>query len=127
MTMTDTRRAELEQRLLKERDRVLQRLERHDESIATSDEDGDLTTYPLHLADEGTDTMEQEKDLMLRSKEGDHLQLIDSALRKLYREPEQFGVCENCGEPIPDERLDLVPWTRYCLKCVESGATPAAD
>lgn len=125
--MTDTRRAELEQRLLKERDRVLQRLERHDESIATSDEDGDLTTYPLHLADEGTDTMEQEKDLMLRSKEGDHLQLIDSALRKLYREPERFGICENCGEPIPDERLDLVPWTRYCLKCVESGATPAAD
>lgn len=125
--MTDTRRAELEQRLLKERDRVLQRLERHDESIATSDEDGDLTTYPLHLADEGTDTMEQEKDLMLRSKEGDHLQLIDSALRKLYREPERFGVCENCGEPIPDERLDLVPWTRYCLKCVESGATPAVD
>lgn len=27
---------------------------------------------------------------------------------------ETFGLCANCGERIPDERLEAVPWTRYC-------------
>lgn len=124
--MTDEQRNLLERRLVQERDRVLQRAGRHEESIANSDNDGDLTTYPLHLADEGTDTMDQEKDLLLRSREGQHLDLIDTALRKIYKKPESYGICENCGRPIPYERLELVPWARFCLSCVQQPATPDA-
>lgn len=25
-----------------------------------------------------------------------------------------FGLCATCGVQIPDERLEAVPWTRYC-------------
>lgn len=125
--MTDEQRNLLERRLVQERDRVIQRAGRHEESIANSDNDGDLTTYPLHLADEGTDTMEQEKDLLLRSREGQHLDLIDSALRKIYKQPEAYGICENCGGPIPYERLELVPWARFCLNCVQQPAPPPGE
>lgn len=124
--MTEEQRNQLERRLVLERDRVLQRAGRHEESIASSASDGDLTTYPLHLADEGTDTMDQEKDLMLRSREGQHLELINEALRKIYKQPETYGICENCGRPIPHDRLELVPWARFCLDCVEQPATPPA-
>ncbi len=117
--MTDEQRSTLEARLVEERDRVIARAGRHEEDIARSDDDGDLTTYPLHLADEGTDTMEQETDLLLRSRDGDHLGLIDEALRKLYKQPEQYGLCENCGKAIPYDRLELVPWARFCIDCVQ--------
>ena len=113
-------RETLEKRLVEERQRVADRAGRHDEDIASSDEDGDITLYPLHLADEGTDTMEQEKDLLMRSRDGDHMALIDNALRKIYKEPERYGICENCGREIPYERLEMVPWARFCLECVQN-------
>ena len=28
-----------------------------------------------------------------------------------------FGVCEDCGGPIPLPRLRAVPWARHCLGC----------
>ncbi len=124
--MTDEQRSTLERRLVEERERVVQRAGRHEEAIAGSDDDGDLTLYPLHLADEGTDTMEQEKDLLLRSRDGSHMALIDNALRKIYKEPERYGVCENCGTEIPYDRLEMVPWTRFCMDCVAQGGSTSA-
>lgn len=26
-----------------------------------------------------------------------------------------YGRCQVCGVPIPDERLDAIPWTRACV------------
>jgi len=117
-SLTDEQRSTLEKRLVEERQRVAERAGRHDDEIASSDQDGDLTTYPLHLADEGTDTMEQEQDLLMRSRDGQHMALIDNALRKVYKESDRYGICENCGRDIPYERLEMVPWTRFCLECV---------
>ena len=107
----------LEKRLLKERERALKALRHLDEAVAPPGADGDLTTYPLHLADEGTDTMEQEQSFLLLSKEGRLLIDIDEALRTLYKEPERFGKCINCNSIIAFERLDLVPWARLCVDC----------
>ncbi len=112
--MDKKQRDHLEQRLLQERERAIKALRQLDND---DDEDGSLTTYPFHLADEGTDTMEQEKEFLLRSVEGRLMIDIDEALRTLYKEPERFGKCMNCGREIAFERLDLVPWTRFCLEC----------
>lgn len=106
----------LEKRLLRERERVIKALRQLDDSLDPGG-DGDLTTYPLHLADEGTDTMEQEQSLLLLSKEGRLLIDIDEALRTLYKESERFGKCINCNGEIAFERLDLVPWARLCVDC----------
>lgn len=27
-----------------------------------------------------------------------------------------YGVCEVCGRPIPDERLEIRPWTARCVQ-----------
>ena len=27
--------------------------------------------------------------------------------------------CKKCGEPIPKERLEVVPNTEHCIKCVD--------
>lgn len=33
------------------------------------------------------------------------------------RAPLQFGLCERCGKPIPKERLEAIPYARYCVAC----------
>jgi DnaK suppressor protein len=32
---------------------------------------------------------------------------------------EEFGVCLECGEPIPAKRLMALPWAALCLQCQE--------
>jgi DnaK suppressor protein len=42
---------------------------------------------------------------------------IDAALRRLRSEPEDFGLCLECEEPIADKRLTLMPFSEYCVSC----------
>jgi DnaK suppressor protein len=108
-----------EKRLLEERRRVLKELGHHDELFNKSDQaaDGDLSTYSFHMADQGTDAMEREKAFLFASQEGRFLWHIDQALRRLYKSPETFGKCHNCGQEIAFERLDALPHARYCIEC----------
>jgi DnaK suppressor protein len=104
-----------EKRLLDERRRVLKELGHHDDSMQASD--GDLSSYSFHMADQGTDAMEREKAFLMASKEGRFLWHIDQALRRLYKSPETFGKCLNCGQDIAFDRLDALPHARYCIEC----------
>ena len=40
---------------------------------------------------------------------------IDAALERVAAGA--YGVCEACGSPIGDERLDALPATRRCIAC----------
>lgn len=42
---------------------------------------------------------------------------IDRALARLAAEPEDFGLCEECEEPIPARRLEVMPWALRCAPC----------
>lgn len=114
--MTKKQLDHLEQRLLKERQRAVKAVRQLEDNTTPQDEDGDLTNYPFHLADEGTDTQEQEQNYQLLSQEGRLLYDIDDALRTLYKEPERYGRCLECDQEISQERLDVVPWAKYCLE-----------
>lgn len=119
--MKATKRKTIENRLLEERKAALEVLGRLDDSVrgTTDSDDGELSNYPQHLADEGTDTMEQEKTFLLASAEGRRLYQIDEALRRLYKEPEKFGKCGVCGKDIAAARLDLIPWATTCAEHAE--------
>ena len=108
-----------EKRLQDERQRVMRELDRADETFGASMQasDGDLSTYSFHMADQGTDAMEREKAFLMASKEGRFLWHIDEALRRLYRSPETFGKCHQCGNEIAFDRLDALPHARYCIDC----------
>jgi DnaK suppressor protein len=45
------------------------------------------------------------------------LRLIDAAFGRLDRA--EFGNCEECGEPVPTKRLEVVPRAAYCVGCQE--------
>src|SRR2546427_3482050 len=106
MALTGTQRKHLEARLLEERTRVVDALARYNR--ATRD------TVQQEPGDRGTDTADQERDVVNAARETAELAEIDAALERLYQRPEQYGRCERSGKPIPFERLDLVPWARTC-------------
>lgn len=121
MPMTKKKLAHFEQRLLEEREKIVRQLARFGESMSDTlqGSDGDLSAYSFHMADQGTDAMEREKAFLFASKEGRLLYHIDQALRRLYKTPESYGVCEECEKNISEERLDALPHARLCINCKE--------
>lgn len=117
--MTKKNLDHFEKRLLEERKRVLKELDHHDEAFGSTQQgaDGNLSAYSFHMADQGTDAMEREKAFLFASQEGRFLWHLDEALRRLYRSPETFGKCHNCGNEIAYERLDALPHARFCIDC----------
>jgi DnaK suppressor protein len=45
---------------------------------------------------------------------------VDRALERLAAGT--FGGCEECAAPIPDERLEAIPWASTCVSCAEAPA-----
>ena len=41
------------------------------------------------------------------------------ALRRLELYPEDYGICGDCGDPIPMGRLLAKPAARLCIPCME--------
>jgi len=48
------------------------------------------------------------------------LREIEAALRRIADDPDDFGLCETCSEPIPARRLELLPWVRLCIECQQA-------
>jgi RNA polymerase-binding transcription factor DksA len=113
--------AHLEQRLLAERARVMKELGYYGESFNNTlqGSDGDLSSYSFHMADQGTDTMEREKQFLFASQEGRYLWHVNEALRRIYGSPDTFGTCHSCGQEIAFDRLDALPHARLCIACKE--------
>ncbi len=44
------------------------------------------------------------------------LKRVQAALRRIDDEPEMFGLCAECEEPI-GKRLDLLPYVELCVEC----------
>jgi DnaK suppressor protein len=52
------------------------------------------------------------------SKTRVRLARLEEALKRVD-EDEEFGLCLDCGEPIPMARLKAMPETAYCVDCAE--------
>lgn len=50
-------------------------------------------------------------------------QIVD-ALRRLHDEPDEFGLCDACSEPIPARRLELMPFAKLCVPCQSQAEGP---
>ncbi|MEP6743286.1 MAG: TraR/DksA family transcriptional regulator [bacterium] len=59
------------------------------------------------------------KELLVSMSDNDRqlLNLIDEALERM--DDSGYGKCVRCGQPLPDKRLEAVPWARHCVRCQE--------
>jgi DnaK suppressor protein len=62
-----------------------------------------------------TQVFEQQRDLALRDRSSQQLELVEAALARL--EAGTFGTCLRCGKAIAPARLEALPWAAYCIEC----------
>ncbi len=67
--------------------------------------------FSLHMADAGTDEFDRDFALSMMSSDQNAAFEIDAALTRIR--DGSFGICELSGEPIEEERLAAIPWTRF--------------
>lgn len=111
--MTPKQRAAHRQVLLALRERVVgqgpARIEpnrRDPASTGVADEDAQALSEMLQVL--ASQRNRGQADLLAR---------IDAALRKLASAPDDFGLCEDCEEPIAERRLALMPYAALCPAC----------
>ncbi|MDZ7260536.1 MAG: TraR/DksA C4-type zinc finger protein [candidate division KSB1 bacterium] len=104
--------------LLEKRQELLDEMEQFKNrglSSTIRDASGEHSTYTYHMADQGTDTDEQEKAFFFASINGNLLYHLDRALERIA--DGTYGLCVGCGKPISRERLEAVPHARLCIAC----------
>ncbi|MDD9371239.1 MAG: TraR/DksA C4-type zinc finger protein [Acidimicrobiales bacterium] len=84
----------------------------HDEP--EEDSSAELSHIDQHPADAGSDAFEREKEFSILEQVEAELADVDRALGRL--DQGTYGRCEACGEPIADERLDVLPAARFCVQ-----------
>ena len=107
------------ERLVRERadlegtvDRIRERL-----AVPQRDSGGEIALVDQHPADAASETEARELDLARQTMFEAKIALIDEALVRLERG--EYGRCAVCGRQIPEERLELVPETPYCVEDAE--------
>jgi RNA polymerase-binding protein DksA len=107
------------ERLLEERRRVRAAIDNlHVENPGSlEDETGELVSGSAdqHPADTATETFERELAVTLEDNSEAVLGAIDRALARI--EEGTYGICVNCGKPIPAERLEALPYAELCIDC----------
>ncbi len=75
----------------------------------------DRSTYSLHMADHGTDSMEKEKSQLLAQRGSDYIEYLHEAQQRI--EEGTFGICRICKGEIGRARLEAVPAATQCISC----------
>lgn len=72
-------------------------------------------------ADWAEQAVERENDEVLNALGDASDQELAEVLKALQRiESDQYFYCENCGERIPVQRLQAMPYTSLCVGCAEN-------
>ena len=68
-----------------------------------------------HDPEGSTVSVERNNEMaLLAAAESSLVELMDARIRL---DKGTYGVCENCGNPIPAERLEIRPEARFCVSC----------
>lgn len=83
-----------------------------DLSDEEQNQDTELSSVDQHPADSGTETFDFERDQSIAESIDAELREVAEALDRLQQGT--YGRCEADGAPIPAERLEALPATRWC-------------
>jgi DnaK suppressor protein len=72
-------------------------------------------TSDNHLAETATATLGREIDYTLGDNAEQVISEIDGALKRI--DDGTYGTCTNCGDGIPQARLEASPWASLCIDC----------
>ncbi len=103
--------------ILEKRKQIIEELELMNETL-NDNSGGDYfeenSPYSLHM-EQGTDTMEKEKNYLLAARQRKFLEYLDDAIKRIDRGV--YGFCQDCGKLIDKARLEAVPHAQLCITC----------
>lgn len=68
--------------------------------------------------DDAVDAQERDQEQLIVATQQPMLDEIDAALKRI--EDGTYGRCTVDGEPIPEKRLEAIPWASLCIKDQEA-------
>jgi DnaK suppressor protein len=101
-------------------------VEKRDELLATlarlmnsrKEYDGQLTAGDfIDEVDDAQREISAYGHYSLIERKNRELQKVEYLIERIKKEEEGFGICEECGQPIPKERLIVVPEATLCVNC----------
>lgn len=101
---------EIVQKLLVVKSKILQEVTQkvRSESDSLKFEIGDI--YDI-----ASNERERELSLTLGDRDREKLSEIEDAFERI--KDNTYGQCEECGEPVAEDRLRALPFTRVCVEC----------
>ena len=103
-------------RLQKARAEIVDDIARDEAHLAVGPEDrGEDSTLSQHPADVASELFARESVMTIDRRLRSQLAGIDEALRQVR--DGRYGICEDCGRAIPQERLDALPQAVRCIEC----------
>lgn len=110
--MDKKRKEYYRKKLEAKRDDLMRHMAAEEEAGRAADED-----TSQDIGDKAANSYTKEFLFSQSDNEREQLHLVEDALARLSNA--DFGVCEACGEPVQQKRLEAVPWARHCIECQE--------
>lgn len=104
------RYAQVKEKLLKQRQELLQEVSNSYEICREIGQDG----VP-DIGDMSSVAYNREVLFHLSENQRRRIQDIDVALEQI--EKGEYGICMGCGEGISPRRMEVRPFSRYCIEC----------
>lgn len=104
-------------KLMVRKEELQNNISRHSESAFRKEgkeETGDVSAYSQHTADIDNEAFDRDFAISRLGAEQEELAEISIAIERMKKGT--YGICEITGKPIPAERLNKVPFTRYSLE-----------
>jgi DnaK suppressor protein len=79
------------------------------------DQDQEKGSLGNHIADDGSNVAEAERIVTVSEDFQQILAQVNGALERMSEG--NYGVCQRCGKPIGEERLEAFPYVAYCIEC----------
>jgi DnaK suppressor protein len=117
MTSTEARqttamRARLRERAAQLRDEIQHTLERSSDETHVR-----IAEQARDAEDDSFSNLIVDLNLAEIDRDADELRRIDTALARLSEG--SYGLCEDCGQRIPEARLEAEPTALRCIRCQE--------
>ena len=110
------------------RNQLEQMLRELDSTTATLEGEGagessELSHHDQHPADTATEIADVDRQDAVIEAAGDQRAQVEAALARL--DDGSYGVCVDCGKPIPDARLEVRPEAARCIEDQEKAEAAA--
>jgi len=102
--------AKVKEHLLETKSKLLEEMDTEQKAQREGNKDEGMDAYDL-----ASEERDREINFILSDRERAKIKEIDDALARLA--DHSYGVCEECGLDIGEERLKALPFTRVCRDC----------